>query len=372
MTKLYAKHLEVLDVDPEQAERFLKDYHLQGTCGDQHVYKGLCQNGMLVALMTFGYPRYNANAQWELLRLCYKRDFTIVGGAGKLFSAFIKDKQPDCIISYCNLDYFTGDVYLSLGFSAIGSPRESFKWVKGDKWYSDSELRKHGADQLIRTAQGKGSNNEEVMLSEGYERVHYQTVQTYVWSSKITGIIYKITNNLNGKTYVGMSKTADDRRWREHLSDSKYPVDKAIKKYGKENFTYEVIDTAQDCYTLAQKARKWIAELRPEYNIRWGGYLLYRTHRSEESRAKMREAAKHRPKISEETRRKMSLAQKARTNRALTEQAKVNIGKARKGMKWFNNGTINKLAFECPEGFVAGQIRKSCTVSKGDNSYATN
>lgn len=354
---LYAKHLEVRDVELNKAEEFLTQYHLQGTCGNQIVCKGLYRQDELLVLMTFGYPRYNANAQWELLRLCYKERITVVGGAGKLFSAFIKDKEPDCIISYCNLDFFSGDVYNSLGFTKLGEPRQSFKWVNGDKWYSDSELRKHGADQLIGTTAGKGTSNEELMIASGYHKEHFQTVQTYVWSSQIDGIIYKITNNLNGKIYVGMSKTNDDRRWREHLSDSKYPIDKAIKKYGKENFTYEVIDTATDCYSLAQKERKWIAELQPEYNIREGGYLLYRTHRSEESRAKMREAAKHRPPISEETRKKMSMAQKARTNRSISQTTRENIGKARKGLKWFNNGQVNKMAFECPEGFKPGRIR---------------
>lgn len=28
-----------------------------------------------------------------------------------------------------------------------------------------------------------------------------------------------------------------------------------------------------------------------------------------------------------------------------------------KGMKWFNNGKINKVCFECPEGFVPGMLR---------------
>ena len=29
-----------------------------------------------------------------------------------------------------------------------------------------------------------------------------------------------------------------------------------------------------------------------------------------------------------------------------------------KGMKWFNNGKINKVCFECPEGFVPGKLIK--------------
>jgi hypothetical protein len=27
------------------------------------------------------------------------------------------------------------------------------------------------------------------------------------------------------------------------------------------------------------------------------------------------------------------------------------------GMHWYNNGLVNKLAFECPEGFIAGRLK---------------
>ena len=53
--------------------------------------------------------------------------------------------------------------------------------------------------------------------------------------------IYKIVNNINGKFYVGQSNDID-RRFVEHCSPNRYkqsniPVDWAIHKYGKENFS---------------------------------------------------------------------------------------------------------------------------------------
>lgn len=46
---------------------------------------------------------------------------------------------------------------------------------------------------------------------------------------------------------------------------------------------------------------------------------------------------------SEETKKKISEAQKGNT--------------ATKGMHWFNNGKVNKMCFECPDGFVPGMLR---------------
>ena len=51
-------------------------------------------------------------------------------------------------------------------------------------------------------------------------------------------------------------------------------------------------------------------------------------------------------KHSDETRRKMSESQKGK-----------HIGNtASKGMHWYNNGKINKLCYECPEGFTPGRL----------------
>ena len=52
--------------------------------------------------------------------------------------------------------------------------------------------------------------------------------------------IYKITNKLNGKVYIGQSINIE-KRWRQHINDPGYNIHNAIKKYGKENFSFEVL-----------------------------------------------------------------------------------------------------------------------------------
>jgi len=54
--------------------------------------------------------------------------------------------------------------------------------------------------------------------------------------------IYKITNKINEKSYIGQSKHIK-RRWREHVNGLENSViSTAIKKYGKENFIFEVLE----------------------------------------------------------------------------------------------------------------------------------
>lgn len=54
--------------------------------------------------------------------------------------------------------------------------------------------------------------------------------------------IYKVTNKINGKVYIGQSVDIG-RRWRQHMTaeDDSY-FHKAIQKYGVENFEWEVIE----------------------------------------------------------------------------------------------------------------------------------
>ena len=54
--------------------------------------------------------------------------------------------------------------------------------------------------------------------------------------------IYKITNELNGKSYVGQSVNIP-RRFQEHCQkgeSSRIPLDAAISKYGQENFSLTI------------------------------------------------------------------------------------------------------------------------------------
>ena len=56
--------------------------------------------------------------------------------------------------------------------------------------------------------------------------------------------IYKITNNINGKIYIGQSNNIQ-RRFSEHQNrgaTSRIPVDIAIQRYGKENFKKEILE----------------------------------------------------------------------------------------------------------------------------------
>ena len=74
-------------------------------------------------------------------------------------------------------------------------------------------------------------------------------------------IIYKITNKENGKMYIGQTINSIEDRWHRHCNDAMNNIldthfARAIRKYGKENFTIEEIDTASSQDELNKKGYK--------------------------------------------------------------------------------------------------------------------
>ena len=95
-------------------------------------------------------------------------------------------------------------------------------------------------------------------------------------SSKSFGLIYKVKNIINGKEYVGKTTKSLSVRWRKHCKTNRPSyLTNAIAKYGKENFTVRIIDTANSKEELDAKERYWIAKshsIRPfGYNLSSGG-----------------------------------------------------------------------------------------------------
>lgn len=80
------------------------------------------------------------------------------------------------------------------------------------------------------------------------------------------GYIYKITNDVNGKMYVGKTEMVDPyKRWKEHINDhqkrrcEKRPLYSAMNKHGVEHFNFEVIEETDN---TVEREQFWINELR--------------------------------------------------------------------------------------------------------------
>lgn len=133
-------------------------------------------------------------------------------------------------------------------------------------------------------------------------------------------IIYKITNLLDKKIYIGQTQRTLEERMKEHCRNSrKSYIDNAIKKYGIENFSAEVIETCKTVEELNEREIFWIkffdCKFPNGYNLTDGG----------------EGTAGH--IVTEETRRKLSEARTGRKFNPLSKEHREKISRANKGRK---------------------------------------
>lgn len=136
--------------------------------------------------------------------------------------------------------------------------------------------------------------------------------------------VYKITNTVNGKLYIGISANPT-KRWWGHRNQTKRTHTKlynAFKKHGVEAFNFEVLhwcETREDARELENLVVDVCEAITKGYNMCPGGgggvagpdNPFYGKPLSQEVRAKMSAAAKQR-RATPETRARMSEARKGR------------------------------------------------------------
>ena len=146
--------------------------------------------------------------------------------------------------------------------------------------------------------------------------------------------IYKITNLVNGKVYIGASKNIE-KRWSSHRRSVKSPIHSELEALGEENFKFEVLLECPETM-LAQWERDMIClydadDPEKGYNSKNDRpYSLKRT-----------EALKGR-KLSEETKRKISESHKGKPawNKGIphSEETRRKMSEALRGRKVWNKG----------------------------------
>ena len=85
-------------------------------------------------------------------------------------------------------------------------------------------------------------------------------------------VLYKITNKVNGNSYVGFTTQPIKNRFSSHVYSANtlnkpWPIARAIRKYGRENFTIKTIYEGKDAYEQEDKYIKMYGH----YNVQPGG-----------------------------------------------------------------------------------------------------
>jgi len=146
-------------------------------------------------------------------------------------------------------------------------------------------------------------------------------------------IVYKTTNKINGKFYIGITTKSLEIRKKAHQAHSKvkgFAFYKAIRKYGWENFEWSIIDSsAQTEEELNQLEIEYIDKLKPQYNMTKGGVgpLGLSFNHSQPTKDKISKFNKGKL-FSKKTRDKISKSNtgKVRSQETKDKLSKINLG----------------------------------------------
>lgn len=134
--------------------------------------------------------------------------------------------------------------------------------------------------------------------------------------AELTGYIYSITNELNGKTYIGKTNNLV-RRWKEHYygKGNTAILNNAIKKYGIEHFVFDIdaqipFDNIEELNSVLAQLEMYYISLYGTfgkgYNATAGGDGICFYKHSEETKEKLRQLQKEKW-LNPEIRNKMAM-----------------------------------------------------------------
>ena len=139
--QVYGRKCKIVNVSSIDKKAFLNQNHIQGNDAAL-IYMGLEWENKLVALMTLsskrcfiGYKKKVKNdKEFELCRYTSLNGYSVIGGAGKLLSYFIKTYKPEQIISYADRrwTYYKDNLYERIGFKKVSDGIPNY-WYFGKK-----------------------------------------------------------------------------------------------------------------------------------------------------------------------------------------------------------------------------------------------
>lgn len=135
--RISAKKCVVRELTVEEKNLFLDLYDFNGP-DKSNVKLGLFYYDELLAVMTFS--KFVRKYNWKLNRFCVKEDYTVYGGASKLFNYFKVNylKKDETVVAYSDKRKFDGKIFDVLGFNRLTDNTYATSWYKDNLLLPDN------------------------------------------------------------------------------------------------------------------------------------------------------------------------------------------------------------------------------------------
>lgn len=142
--RIFARKCNISVISSTEVKKALNGWHIAGAKSSNN---NICltYNGVVVSILTYGTPRYNTDADIEIIRFASLPGTTVVGAFGKLLKALIRQTNCKLVVSYSDNRWGMGNVYKAVGFTldAITPPSYFYFKIKDKIRYHRSAFMKH-------------------------------------------------------------------------------------------------------------------------------------------------------------------------------------------------------------------------------------
>lgn len=139
-SKVFARKCEVVKLSHREAVDFVKQYHIQGSCGGSSLCLGLKHEGRLLSVAVFG-AHHRQSSKTVLKRFVSLPEVLIVGGLSRLASHAQKTLDTD-ILTWADRRWSSGEAYEASGWVAEEVLPPSYSYIKNGRYYCSKQARR--------------------------------------------------------------------------------------------------------------------------------------------------------------------------------------------------------------------------------------
>jgi len=218
-----------------------------------HLLDGDCRLGVAI----FGFPTRIQSQKLhpndlELLRF-YVEDGTVPNTESFFLASCLRqikkiEDKVTGVITYADpTEGHRGTIYKASNFTLIGMTEPSFHYLdtEGHRFHKKSIWQKAKKARIPIKEYAQFLNLKRI---EEKPKLKFRFKIKDETTFPIFGWVYKVTNKITNKAYVGQTIRKVSYRYAQHLSDSRrgsaLPFHAAIRKYEPKNFSLEIVGTA--------------------------------------------------------------------------------------------------------------------------------
>lgn len=162
--KIYARNTIFKEINRNKAREFHNKNHIHGYVNSSLNY-GLYYKDELVSVISFSKPRFDKRYEYEITRFSSLINTVVIGG----FTKLLKNSNLKSIITYADLRFGSGEVYLKSGFKQLNPTPPNYRYFK-TIFESRIKYQKHKLTKMKHYSPDK--TEHEIMMLNNYYIVY--------------------------------------------------------------------------------------------------------------------------------------------------------------------------------------------------------